>query len=125
MGVVLGGLVVLGLLVVISYNRFVSQQQLIHNAWANVETELRRRYDLVPNLVRTVQGYAAHERGTLEAVVQLIAQTTTQAGLVVEAEADRNCYPMGIKVADEELHAVRLRPETFHGEWDYTIQPKR
>src|SRR5262245_21726017 len=62
---------------------------------------------------------------TLETVVQLIAQTTTQAGLVVEAEADRNCYPTGIKVSDEELHAVRLRPETFHGEWNYTIQPKR
>jgi hypothetical protein len=62
---------------------------------------------------------------TLEAVVQLIAQTTTEAGLVVEAEADRNRYPTGIKVSDEELHAVRLRSETFHGEWNYTIQPKR
>ena len=62
---------------------------------------------------------------SLEAVVQLIAQTTTETGLVVEAEADRNCYPTGIKVSNEELHAVHLRPETFHGEWNYTIQPRR
>lgn len=62
---------------------------------------------------------------SLEAVVQLIAQTTTEAGLVVEAEADTNSYPTGIKVSDEELHAVRLRPERFHGEWNYTIRPRR
>jgi hypothetical protein len=61
---------------------------------------------------------------SLEAVVQLIAQTTTEAGLIVEAEADTNRYPTGIKVSDDELHAVRLRPERFHGEWNYTIQPK-
>jgi Rhodopirellula transposase DDE domain len=62
--------------------------------------------------------------GNLEAVVQLIAHTTTAAGLTVDAEADTARYPTGIKVLDEELHAVRLRPETFHGEWNYTIQPR-
>ena len=62
---------------------------------------------------------------SLEATVQLIAQTTTAAGLVVEAEADTNRYPTGIKVSDDELHAVRLRRERFHGEWNYTIRPKR
>jgi DDE family transposase len=62
---------------------------------------------------------------SLEAVVQLIAQTTTEAGLVVEAEADCNRYPAGIKVSDDELHAVRLRREPFHGEWNYTIRPRR
>ena len=67
---VVAGIVVLLVAGVISYNRFVSQRQLIDNAWSNVDTELRRRYDLIPNLVRTVQGYAAHERTTLETVVQ-------------------------------------------------------
>jgi hypothetical protein len=62
---------------------------------------------------------------SLEAVVELIAQTTTRAGLVVEAEADTNRYPTGIKVTDEELHAVRLRRQAFHGEWNYTIKPNR
>jgi transposase len=61
---------------------------------------------------------------SLEAVVRLIAQTTTEAGLVVDAEADRNRYPAGTKVSDGELHAVRLRPEPFHGDWNYTIRPR-
>ena len=43
---------------VVSYNRFVSQKTLIKDAWANIDTELRRRYDLIPNLVETVKGYA-------------------------------------------------------------------
>jgi hypothetical protein len=62
---------------------------------------------------------------SLAAVVQLIAQTTTAAGLVVEAEADTNRYPTGIKVSDEQLHAVRLCPQPFHGEWNYTIRPRQ
>lgn len=67
----MGGVVVVLLLAgVISYNRFVSQGQLIDNAWANVDTELRRRYDLIPNLVRTVEGYATHEREVLRSVVE-------------------------------------------------------
>ena len=67
---VAGGALVLVLLVVVSHNRFVAQRQLIDNAWANVDTELRRRYDLIPNLVRTVEGYASHEREVLRSVVE-------------------------------------------------------
>lgn len=52
------------------YNRLVRLRQNVREAWSAIETELRRRYDLVPNLVETVKGYASHERGTLEAVVQ-------------------------------------------------------
>jgi LemA protein len=73
------GIVVLLLAGVISYNRFVSQRHLINNAWSNVDTELRRRYDLIPNLVRTVRGYAEHERATLETVVQ--ARNEAQASI--------------------------------------------
>jgi LemA protein len=69
-GLLAGAIFLLLLAAVVSYNRFVSQRQLIDNAWSNIDTELRRRYDLIPNLVRTVQGYAAHERETLTAVVQ-------------------------------------------------------
>jgi LemA protein len=68
---IVGGLlVVLLVATVVSHNRFVAQRQLIDNAWANVDTELRRRYDLLPNLVRTVEGYAAHEREALRSVVE-------------------------------------------------------
>lgn len=70
-GLIAGGaLVLIALAIVVSHNRFVEQGQLVDNAWANVDTELRRRYDLIPNLVRTVQGYASHEREVLESVVQ-------------------------------------------------------
>jgi LemA protein len=72
---------------VIAYNRFVQQRQYVDNAWANVETELRRRYDLIPNLVQTVKGYAAHERATLDAVIA--ARTSAVADQGTPAEQSR------------------------------------
>jgi hypothetical protein len=58
-----------------------------------------------------------------EVVVNLIAATTTQAGLTVRAELDRGSYPTHIKVSDEDLARVRLHRHPFHGEWNYTILP--
>jgi LemA protein len=52
------------------YNRFVRLRNRVDNAWAQIEVQLKRRHDLIPNLVETVKGYAAHERGTFEAVTQ-------------------------------------------------------
>ena len=78
--IVLAGL--LGVVVLagaISYNRFVTQRNHVRESWSNVDTELRRRYDLIPNLVETVKGYAAHERAVLEAVTQ--ARTNAVADL--------------------------------------------
>jgi hypothetical protein len=57
-------------------------------------------------------------------IVQLIAATTTDAGLRVRAELDQNKYPKGIKVTDAELAAVNLSPHSFHGDWNYTISPR-
>ena len=79
-GVLVAAVVLLLLAGVISYNRFVNQRQLIDNAWSNVDTELRRRYDLIPNLVRTVQGYAAHERSTLDSVVRARHEAVASVG---------------------------------------------
>jgi LemA protein len=56
--------------VVITYNGLVSMRNRIENAWAQIDVQLKRRYDLIPNLVETVKGYAAHERETLENVVR-------------------------------------------------------
>jgi LemA protein len=78
--VVVGILVVLALVGVASYNRFVSQKNLIRDAWANIDTELRRRYDLIPNIVETVKGYASHEREVLENVTQARAMATGATG---------------------------------------------
>ena len=58
-------------------------------------------------------------------IVQLIAATTTEAGLKVRAELDENKYPKGVKVSDAELASVKLSPHDFHGEWNYTITPHR
>ena len=59
------------LFVLVQYNSLVALRQYIRNAWSNIDTELKRRHDLIPNLVATVQGYADHERETLAAVVEL------------------------------------------------------
>jgi hypothetical protein len=58
-----------------------------------------------------------------EVVVQLIADTTTETGLRVQAALDKRRYPTGIKVTNDELSSVNLRPAKFHGEWNYTIRP--
>ena len=68
--IAIGIVVLIGLALVVSYNRFVSQRNLVRNAWANIDTELRRRYDLIPNLVETVKGYASHEREVFEEVAR-------------------------------------------------------
>lgn len=65
---------------VVSYNRFVSQRNLIRDAWANIDTELRRRYDLIPNLVETVRGYASHEREVFENVTRARSAATSATG---------------------------------------------
>ena len=62
---------------------------------------------------------------TYEVIVNLIASTTTKKGLIVRAALDSRQYETGIKVTDEELQHLSLTPETFHGEWNYSIKPKR
>ena len=66
-------LVVIGLIVAFVvglYNRLVTLRQRVREAWADIDVQLKRRWDLIPNLVETVKGYAAHERGTFEAVTK-------------------------------------------------------
>jgi LemA protein len=85
--IVLGVLVLLAIVGVIAYNRFVSQKQLIKDSWANIDTELRRRYDLIPNLVETVRGYAGHERAVFENVTKARAAATAATGSPAEQAA--------------------------------------
>ncbi len=75
--VVIGIVVALVLALVYFYNRLVTFRNRVDNAWAQVDVQLKRRYDLIPNLVETVKGYAAHERETFEAVTN--ARTRAQA----------------------------------------------
>ena len=73
-------IVLLGLWVVLLYNGLIRKRNRVDNAWAQVEVQLKRRHDLVPNLVATVQGYAAHERGTFDSVTQARAAATSAQG---------------------------------------------
>jgi hypothetical protein len=57
--------------------------------------------------------------------VNLIASTTTRTGLIVKAALDTNHYETAIKVSDQQLCRVRLKPHAFHGDWNYTISPRR
>ena len=70
--ILLGGLIILFFVVmyvVSAYNRLVSLRNRFKNAYAQIDVQLKRRYDLIPNLVETAKGYIKHERGTLEAVI--------------------------------------------------------
>ena len=85
--IVLGVVALVVILGVVSYNRFVAGRQLIRDSWANIDTELRRRYDLIPNLVETVKGYAAHEREVFEEVTRARAAAVSATGSPAEQAA--------------------------------------
>lgn len=97
-----GGMNVMGIVIVLipavimliwlgaTYNRFVSLRNHINEAWSNVDTELRRRYDLIPNLVETVKGYAAHEKAVFEAVAQARVKAMNSSGSPEEQARTEN-----------------------------------
>jgi LemA protein len=76
------------LYVVVQYNGLVSLRNYIAESWSNVDTELKRRYDLIPNLVATVKGYAAHEREVLERVTELRNRCLANQGAVADQARD-------------------------------------
>jgi LemA protein len=86
--IALGVLVVLVLYVIGVYNSLVRLRNEFQAAWSQIDVQLKRRYDLIPNLVETVKGYAAHERGTLEAVVQARQQAIDAHGVAQQAQAE-------------------------------------
>lgn len=81
----IGAVVVLAILLIGLYNNLVTLRQRIRNAWAQIEVQLKRRYDLIPNLVSTVKGYAAHEKETFERVIE--ARSTAMGAKNVEEQA--------------------------------------
>jgi LemA protein len=83
--VLLAVILLLALAVVVIYNRLVRLRNRCENAWAQVDVQLKRRYDLIPNLVETVKGYASHERATFDEVTR--ARTAAQQAQGVEEQA--------------------------------------
>ena len=74
--ILIGVIVALVLYVIYAYNHFVALVQRTKEAWADIDVQLKRRYDLIPNLIETVKGYAAHERGVMEEVTSARAKAT-------------------------------------------------
>jgi LemA protein len=86
--IVLGIVVALVVAVILLYNRLVNLRNRVENAWAQVDVQLRRRYDLIPNLVETVKGYASHERETFEAVTNARARAQQAQGPAEQSAAE-------------------------------------
>ena len=86
------GLIVLVVAVVLylmfAYNGLVRLKVTCDNAWSDIDVQLKRRYDLIPNIVETVKGYAAHEKGTLEGVVAARNQAMSAQGPAAKGEAE-------------------------------------
>jgi len=89
MGWIIAGIVVLLLLLVVGiYNSLVGARNRVDNSWAQVDVQLKRRYDLIPNLVETVKGYASHEQQTFERVTQARSAAQSAEGPAEQAEAE-------------------------------------
>jgi LemA protein len=89
-GIIIGVIILILILIYIAnYNGLVGLRNQVKNAWAQIDVQLKRRHDLIPNLVETVKGYAAHERGTLEAVTNArnLAQSVANSGAGVAERA--------------------------------------
>ncbi|MDP3965659.1 MAG: LemA family protein [bacterium] len=86
--IVLGIIVVVALWAVFAYNRFVTFVNRVKEAWADIDVQLKRRYDLIPNLVASVKGYAAHEAGTLQKVTDARTKAMGANTVAEHAEAE-------------------------------------
>ncbi len=86
--IILGALVLIIFFLIGVYNSLVRLKVQCDNAWADIDVQLKRRYDLIPNLVETVKGYAGHEKGTLEAVINARNRAMTATGPGDKAQAE-------------------------------------
>jgi len=96
--IIFGAVVLLPVVwLIANFNRFVRVKQHIQESWADIEVELKRRYDLIPNLVETVRGYAKHERDVLEMVVQLRNKAMANHGAAADQAVDEAALQIGMK----------------------------
>lgn len=86
--ILLGIVIILGIWLVVTYNRLVRARIRTDEAWAQIDTQLQRRHDLIPNIVETVKGYASHERETLQSVIEARSRAVSAEGVQDQAEAE-------------------------------------
>jgi LemA protein len=95
--IVLGFLLISLIWIVSIYNSLVRLRQHIRDSWSGIDTELRRRYDLIPNLVQTIKGYAAHEKEVFERVVEARTRAADSTGSPTSQAADENLLVQGLR----------------------------
>ena len=93
----LGVLALVLIWIIATANRFVRLREHLRESWADIDVELKRRYDLIPNLVETVKGYARHERETLERVLELRNRAARNTGEVGSQGRDESALMLGVK----------------------------
>lgn len=95
---IIGAVLLLPLIwLIANYNRMARVRQHIRESWSGIDVELKRRYELVPNLVETVKGYAKHERETLEKVIELRNRAAANHGSAASQAVDESALMMGLK----------------------------
>lgn len=107
--VVVAVLVVLAVVVAWTYNRLVAARNRVRNAFSQIDVQLKRRHDLIPNLVETAKGYLAHERETLEAVIRARSQAISAAETGVHLDRTSAAYLMGVGAAEGRLGLALTR----------------
>jgi LemA protein len=85
---VIGILVLLAIFFIVTYNGLVQLRQRVQNAWSQVDVQLKRRYDLIPNLVNTVKGYASHEKETLEEITRARSAAMAAGSVADQSRAE-------------------------------------
>jgi len=95
--ILIGLLVLVAVYVILTYNAFVSLRVRVGEAWSDIEVQMKRRYNLIPNLVETVKGYAKHEAGTLEKVVRARSEAMANQGPPGEQARSENLLTGALK----------------------------
>ena len=97
MYVIIAAIVVLVIVVAVMYNRFIRSRNLLNEAWSGIDVQLKRRHDLIPNVVETVKGYAQHERKTFEEITRLRSKMTDPDMTVKETEKLESSFTQALK----------------------------
>jgi LemA protein len=106
--IILGAIVVLAGIVIAMYNSLIRLKNRVDEAWSDIDVQLKRRYDLIPNLVETVKGYASHEQGTFEKVTQ--ART---AAMAAQSEGDAKKQAEAENVLSSTLKSIFALSENY------------
>ena len=97
--IIIAVVVIIILWLTITYNRLIVYRNRIENSWAQIDVQLKRRFDLIPNLVKTVKAYMKHERETFESITQARTLMTKATSVKEKAKAVHRCLRFGLRMA--------------------------